>query len=183
MSYTEKARLTTHFTNNSQFAKDKFNIIIENKSDKLFNHIEIVLVTYNVCTMYTKITIDTINISSKKQKLFSYDLTKDIIPMSTRGQDISKTIYGMNIFVTPDEIGKRLQIYHYDVDEHDDESESEHGYDDDMDQYDKIIIIKKNKKYTTITDENDPSQHGVRPPNLKIILKNNDINVISYDEF
>lgn len=168
----EKYRQTIPLVNNTQFVNDKFNILIVNKNTNKTSEVDILLQLYNIRDeMHSTINIDTTNIKYNEQKLFSYDFTNKFIPMTTcKNEDLSKAYLNLTFYVFAE--FRSLGIYHYKIGD----------YDSDIDEYDVIDYnIQYDHTYKIISDVNDPTNYGIMIPNLKIILRDDDIKVFSYE--
>jgi len=137
------------------FEKDKFNILIVNNSNEIYNDIELLLTEHaaDFCT----ININGSNIEQFSQKLFSYDYTRKTIPMCTDKLGYyDDEFMNMMIILEPRNL-LQFKIYHY-----------------------KLYPTDSNFHPTIIHDKNDMKYSGPKPPNMKIIIQEHDVQVLTY---
>ena len=144
--------------NEDQFETDKFNIMIVNSSNNIYSEVSLVLTGF--CVGYTRINIDSNDIKPFSRELFNYEYTREVVPMGTNDieswRDENDEFIDMTLFITPN-VGS-IRIYRYKL------------YPLDETNFSPIIIH----------DKNNPKYKGIKPPNIKIIIQNNDVYVLSY---
>jgi len=159
-TYDERnPRKAIHITKEKQFEQNKFNIIIVNNSSVKYKNLSIRLWQHLCYPKQIEIDINDINdIKQFSRKVVTYDYVHEIVPMS-------KSVYSLDVGNEDDLIHVQMSV--------------------------ETVKLTALKFYyykltgddwhpTIIYDKNNPEYFGYRPPNMKIIIQEHDVQVLTY---